>query len=254
MKTVFLDRASLDLGDLDLNALRAATDVLDLHDLTGPGEVAERIGDAECVIVNKVVLDRECLEGRSGLRLILVVATGTNNIDLETARERGITVSNCRGYGTGSLSQHVLTLMLSLARSLRDYQAAVARGDWSRSAFFCLLEYPIRELDGRTLGIIGHGELGAAVGRAAEALGMRVVVAEHRHAERCRPGRTPFERVLTESDVVSVHCPLTSQTQGLIGAAELRRMRGDALLINTARGGIVDEPAVARASKETARR
>lgn len=250
MKTVFLDRVSLDLGDLDLDALRAATDVLELHDLTDQQEVTARIGDAECVIVNKVVLDRECLERCTGLRLILVVATGTNNIDLAAAQELGITVSNCRGYGSGSLAQHVLALMLSLARSLPSYQAAVARGDWSRAATFCLLEFPIRQLDGRTLGLIGHGELGSAVGHAAEALGMRVMVAERRSAEHCRPGRTPFEHVLAESDVISIHCPLTPQTQGLIAEAELRRMRHDTLLINTARGGIVDEQALARALRE----
>jgi glycerate dehydrogenase len=250
MKTVFLDHASLDLGDLDLSGLHAATESLELYDVTQPADAAARIGDADCVIVNKVILDRECLQRCPRLKLILVVATGTNNVDLAAAAEFGITVSNCRGYGTASLAQHVLTLMLALARSLPAYQAAVARGDWSRSAFFCLLDYPIRQLDGRILGIIGHGELGAAAGRAAAALGMDVRIAEHRGAAACRPGRTPFEQILAESDVITVHCPLTPDTEGLIGEPELRRMRRDALLINTARGGVVDEFALARALRE----
>jgi glycerate dehydrogenase len=250
MKTVFLDHASLDLGDLDLSGLHAATESLELYDVTQAAEAAARIGDADCVIVNKVMLDRECLQRCPRLKLILVVATGTNNVDLAAAAEFGIVVSNCRGYGTESLAQHVLTLMLALARSLPAYQAAVARGDWSRSAFFCLLDYPIRQLDGRMLGIIGHGELGAAAGRAAEALGMDVRIAEHRGATACRPGRTHFEQILAESDVITVHCPLTPDTEGLIGEPELRRMRRDALLINTARGGVVDEFALARALRE----
>lgn len=247
MQAIFLDRSSLDLGDLDLAALRDATDTLVLYELTTPDQVVARIGDADCVIVNKVVLNAETLAQCPRLRLVLVVATGTNNVDLDAATELGITVCNCRGYGTASLAQHVLGLILALARSIPEYQAAVRRGDWSRAPAFCLLEYPIRELDGRALGIVGHGELGGAVARLAEALEMRVMLAEHRDATECRAGRVPFDTVISEAEVISIHCPLTAQTAGLIGEEELRRMRDDALLINTARGGIVDEAALAKA-------
>lgn len=250
MKTVFLDRASLDLGDLDLSALEATSDPLELHERSDAAVVLERIGDADTVIVNKVVLGNDVFSASPRLRLVLVVATGTNNVDLEAASAHGITVCNCRGYGSDSVAQHVLTLILALGRGLMGYHEAVRRGEWSRAPFFCMLDYPIYELNGRRLGIIGGGDLGQAVARLGAALGMEVRFAERPNAETCRPDRTPFEQVLAESDIVSVHCPLTPDTRGLIGEAELRRMPAHAIVVNTARGGIVDEPALAKALRE----
>lgn len=244
---VFLDRDSLDIGDLDLDALDRATGGLTSHGATPPERVRERIGDARCVIVNKVVLDRNLLADCPDLELICVVATGTNNIDLKAAAEQGITVVNCRGYGTASLSQHVLTLILALTRNLLPFVEAVRAGRWQAAEQFCLLDYPIGELEGRTLLIVGHGELGGAVARLAELLGMQVQIAERPGMATARAGRVLLADALPKADVISLHCPLTDETRNLIDAGALARMKPSALLINTARGGIVDEQALADA-------
>ena len=247
MRGVVLDRESFDTNDLDLTALEATLDTWHFHEATAPGETAGRIADAEVVVSNKVVLDAAALEQAPNLRLIAVAATGTNNVDLEAAAARGITVCNARAYATPSVVQHVLGVVLALTHRLPDYQAAVAGGTWGRGRQFCLLDFPIRELAGRTLAVVGWGELGRAVAGAAEAaLGMEVLVAEHRGREP-RPGRAAFEACLERADVLTLHCPLTPQTKDLIGPAELARMKDDALLINAARGGIVDEAALAEA-------
>ncbi len=247
-KGVFLDTHPLDLGDVNLDPLRSTLDGFDLFARTAPEQVAERIADAEVVVVNKVVLDADLLRGAPGLRLVCLAATGTNNVDLETARELGITVCNCQAYATASVVQHTITLLLALATRLIDYDTAVRDRVWQRASAFCVLDYPIVELEGKTLGIVGYGELGRGVARLAEALGMRVLVA-------ARPGkavderdwRVPLDELLPQVDALSLHCPLTSQTQGLIGERELGLMRDSAFLINTARGGIVDEQALAHA-------
>jgi glycerate dehydrogenase len=244
---VFLDRATLDLGDLDMTALERVLPGLVYHETTDAEQTLERIGDAECVVVNKVVLDGDVLSRCPRLRLVCVVATGTNNVDLGAAERLGIRVVNCRGYGTDSLSQHVLTLILALSRRLASYTEAVGRGDWQRSPIFCLLDYPIEELNGKVLGIVGHGELGGAVARLGTALGMEVRIAERPGRSEVRPDRQALPELIREADVLTLHCPLTEDTRGLIGAEELRRMKNTAILINTARGGIVDEPALAAA-------
>ena len=246
MKTVFLDRSSLDLGDLDLAGLEAVADDMEYYDATAPGQVAERIAGADVVIVNKVVLDRAALEAAPGVRLICVVATGTNNVDLPAAAAAGATVVNCRAYGTESLAQHVMMLVLALSRSLQRYQASVAAGEWQRADLFCLLDHPIEELGGRVLGIVGYGDIGQEVARLARAFGMAVRVAQ-RPGGQHEEGRVPLEELLEEVDVLTLHCPLTPDTENLIGDAELGRMKRGALLINAARGGIVDEPALVRA-------
>ena len=174
-RAVFLDHASLDLGDLDLAPLRQVFGELVLHDASTGEQAAERLQGAQVAISNKVRLDADTLAACPELKLILVSATGTNNIDLSAARERGITVANCQGYGTASVAQHALMLLLALATRLPDYQAAVRDGAWQRASQFCLLDFPIIELQGKTLGILGHGELGGAFARLAEALGMRVL-------------------------------------------------------------------------------
>ncbi len=249
MRGVFLDRDSVDSGDLDLSVLEDALDDWQLFASTSASQVAERIAGAEIVVSNKVPLTAETLARSATLRLICVAATGTNNVDLEAASELGIGVCNVRGYATPAVVQHVFALILALSTRLPQYQHAVAEGRWQRSPFFCLLDYPIREIAGKHLGIVGFGELGRGVAHVAEAFGMRVSVA-------ARPGtaatgtRTPLAELLPRVDVLSLHCPLTPETRGLIGVQELALMKPDAFLINTARGGIVDEAALAEALRE----
>ncbi|MCU0836065.1 MAG: 2-hydroxyacid dehydrogenase [Chromatiaceae bacterium] len=245
-RAVLLDLASIDRGDIALDRLRLACPHWTFHRATAPGETTGRIAGAEVVVTNKVVLDRGLLASASDLRLVCVAATGTNNVDLGAARELGIAVTNVTGYATASVVQHVFAVMLAHMTRLLDYRQAVAAGAWARSEQFCLLDYPIRELAGRTLGIVGYGTLGRGVAEVASAFGMRVLIAG-RPGGPPQPGRTPLLGLLAESDVVSLHIPLAENTRNLIGAAELARMRPDALLINTARGGIVDERALAHA-------
>lgn len=243
---VFLDHHSLDLGDLDLTPLRQAFGSLVLHDGSTPDQVVERLQGAQVVISNKVRLDAATLAACSDLKLILIAATGTNNVDLDAARRLGIRVCNCQGYGTPSVAQHCLMLLLALATRLPDYQAAVRGGAWQRASQFCLLDFPIIELQGKTLGLLGHGELGGAVARLAEAFGMRVLLGAL-PGRPARADRLALAELLPQVDALSLHCPLTEQTRNLIGAAELALMKPQALLINTARGGLIDEQALADA-------
>lgn len=243
-RAVFLDHASLDLGDLDLQPLRQAFGELVLHPGSQPHEVAQRLQGAQVAISNKVPLDAATLAACPELKLILLSATGTNNVDLAAARQHGITVCNCQGYGTPSVAQHTLLLLLALATRLPDYQQAVRGGAWQKATQFCLLDFPIIELEGKTLGLLGHGELGGAVARLAEAFGMRVLLGAL-PGRPPRADRVPLDELLPQVDALTLHCPLTEQTRNLIGKAELARMKPTALLINTARGGLVDEQALA---------
>jgi glycerate dehydrogenase len=246
---VLLDLATLDQDDLDLSSLDRVCPHWDRYPFTEPADTLARIRHAELAVTNKVVLDRHTLAGASRLRLVCITATGTNNVDLEAARELGIAVANVVGYATPAVVQHVFALILALTTRLPQYREAVAAGAWERHDRFCLMDYPIRELAGRTLGVIGYGELGRAVGRVAEAFGMDLLVAQ-RPGGPPREGRIPLDELLPRVDVLSLHCPLTETTRGLIGPRELERMRRDAVLINTARGGIVDEQALADALRE----
>ncbi|KJH83393.1 2-hydroxyacid dehydrogenase [Pseudomonas sp. KSR10] len=243
-RAVFLDLSPLDQGDLDLAALRSTFDELSCHAQTSDSQIVERLQGAQVAIVNKVPLNEAALAACPELKLILVAATGVNNIDLVAAKQRGIAVCNCQAYGTATVAQHTLMLLLALATRLPDYQGAVARGRWQESGQFCLLDFPIVELAGKTLGVLGHGELGSAVARLAEALGMRVLTGN-------LPGRPPradrldLDELLPQIDALTLHCPLTEQTRDLIGARELRLMKPTAFIINTARGGLIDEQALA---------
>lgn len=242
LSAVFLDHASLDQGDLDMQALRASTSRLTLHATTSPEQVLAHIADHQVVISNKVVIDEKIMQACPQLQLILIAATGTNNVDLQAARQRGIAVYNCQGYGTPSVAQHTLMLMLVLITRFESYRQAVREGAWQRSPQFCLLDYPIGELSGRTLGILGYGELGQEVARLATAFGMRVVVGSL--PGRDHPERPTLEQLLPQVDVLSLHCPLTDATRHLIGAGQLAKMKPGSLLINAGRGGLVDEQAV----------
>lgn len=217
---------------------------------TSPAEVVERLAGAAIAITNKVAIDAAAIEALPDLKMIAVSATGTNNVDLEACRRRGIVVSNIRGYAEHTVPEHVMALLLALSRNLIAWRETLLAGGWQRGEQFCLFDHPIRDLHGATLGLIGSGTLGNGVARLAEAFGMRVLRAEHKGAAAVRPGYTAFAEVLAKADAISLHCPLTAETTGLIGEPELRAMKRSALLINTARGGIVDEAALVRCLKE----
>jgi glycerate dehydrogenase len=247
MKSIFLDYATVSFhGDLDPASLHRAMPGLELRDHTPQQNVARAIAGAEVVLVNKLRLTREIIEGAPKLKLIALAATGTNNIDLDTARERGIAVCNLRDYCTASVVQHVFGVLLSLTHKLREYDALVRSGAWQRGEQFCLLDYPIRELTGRKLGIVGYGTLGRGVARAAQAFGLEVLVANRPGGERV-PARLDLNELLPQVDVLSLHCPLSPATTGLIGARQLELMKPDAVLINTARGALIDSQALADA-------
>jgi len=248
MRAVFLDYATVSFrGDLDPASLQRAMPGLELREHTSQDDVAGAIAGAGIVLLNKLRVPRSTIEGSPGLKLLVLAATGTNNVDLEAARERGIGVCNLRDYCTSSVVQHTLGVILLLNQRLREYDQLVRSGAWQRGEQFCLLDYPLRELAGRKLGIVGHGVLGRAVARAANlALGMEVLVANRPGAAR-QPGRLDIDELLPQVDVLSLHCPLTPHTQGLLDAARLVRMRRDALLVNTARGALVDSAALAEA-------
>lgn len=247
MKGVFLDLASVDRQDLDTAHLRAALDEWQMYEATSPADAAARIGDAEVVVSNKVLLDSALLARAPRLRLVCVAATGTNNVDLAAARANGITVCNVRAYATSSVVQHVFALLLSLKRRLPEYAAAVRAGRWHTSAQFCLLDFPVDDLADQTLGIVGYGELGRAVAEVARGFGMQVLIAQRPGSAEAVSGRVAIDDLLGQVDVLSLHCPLTAATRGLLDARALQRMKPGAVLINTARGGIVDEAALADA-------
>jgi glycerate dehydrogenase len=217
---------------------------------TQPEEVVGRLRGATVAICNKVAMPRAVIEALPDLRMIAVSATGTNNIDLTACRERGIDVSNIRGYADHTVPEHVFALLLALSRNLTAWRESVQAGHWQASRQFCLFDHPIRDLYGATLGIVGSGSLGNGVARLAEAFGMRVLRAERKAAGAIRPGCTAFATVLREADAITLHCPLNAETANMIAAAELRAMKPSALLINTGRGGLVDEAALIQALRE----
>ncbi len=210
-------------------------------DRTNADQTIAHCQNAEIILTNKVVISRQHIEQLPHLKLIGVTATGTNNVDLEACRDAGIKVVNATDYGTQSVAEHVLMLMLSLARNLPTYLDSNHNKSWSNSAFFCDWVAPIRLLHNRTLTIIGHGTLGKAVARLATAFNMKIVIAEHRGAQKTRPGYTPFELAISQADFLSLHCPLTSATENLINRETLGLMKPSAFLVNTGRGPLVNE-------------
>ena len=243
MQGVFLDFDSVHPQDLDLSALHGCLDDWQTYPSSTATEAAARIEKAAVAVSNKVPLDRAALAGASGLQLVCVAATGTNNVDLRAAAELGIPVTNVTAYATAAVVQHVFTLLLALTTRLAEHQTAARDGTWARSPHFCVLDFPFRELAGKALGVVGYGELGRGVAHVAEALGMRVLVAQ-RPGGTPQSGRLPLDRLLAEADIVSLHVPLADNTRNLIGSRELALMKPDAVLINTARGGILDEAAL----------
>lgn len=243
MQAVFLDYQSLDQNDLDFSGLSQVFSHLALFASTSPEDVLSRIQNVDVVMTNKVKLDAAVLKQCPQLKLILISATGTNNVDLAQARAQGIVVCNCQGYGTAAVAQHTLMLMLNLATSFLKYDRAVREGKWQQAQQFCLLDFPISELSGKTLGIVGFGELGQAVAKIAEAFGMKILVAQLPNRPEVQ-GRMALNELLSQVDFLSLHCPLTDETRDLIAEAELSKMKTSAFLINCARGGIVNEAAL----------
>ena len=246
MKSVFLDYQTVSNGDLDPRPLQAVLPDLVLYDNSDDQQIRERVAGAEVVLVNKAIVDRSVMETAPHLKLIALSATGSNNIDVRYAKQRGIAVCNIRGYCTSSVAQHVWGSILLLTHHLREFSQLAQGGSWADGTNFTMLNYSIRELHGRTLGIVGWGELGSAVAKVGEAFGMRIVIA-NRKGSAAKPGRIDLDELLQIADVVSLHCPMTDATRGMIGAEQLALMKPDALLINTARGALIDTTALAAA-------
>lgn len=244
MKAVILDLESLE--DLDLAPIDAELDQLDVHMATAPEQVMERISGYDIVITNKVKISAQALNASAELKLICIVATGTNNVDLDAATANGIRVCNCVAYGVDSVVQHVMTMILALHTNILQYDKAVKAGEWGKARQFCMLSFPIRELAGRTLGIVGYGNLGSSVAKMAESFGMSVLVAQRPGGES-QEGRVPMGELLAAVDVLSLHCPLSPATENLINADAINQMKPGSMIINAARGGIVNEQALADA-------
>jgi glycerate dehydrogenase len=240
---VFLDRQSV---KANVRRPRCAETYVE-HDKTAPSEVVERLRDATVAIVNKVVLREPTLAQLPKLKLIAMAATGYDCIDVESCRRRGIAVANIRNYAVHTVPEHVFSLVLALRRSLLAYRQDVERGVWQRSEQFCFLTHPIGDLFGSTLGVIGEGAIGQGTAAIARGFGMKVLFADHQPPKAPGVEFTPFEQVLETSDVITMHLPLTPTTRNLIGLDQLRRMKRNAILINTARGGLVDEKALIQA-------
>jgi len=256
MKGVILDADSLGPSDVDLGSITGLPIEWTIYDTSQPEEVVDRITDAEVVLTNKAPIGEAELSVAPGLKYIGVLATGTNLIDLNATKARGVVVTNVVGYGTASVVQHTWALILALTTKLPDYNVSALDGRWSESPFFCLLDFPVHELEGKILGIVGYGQLGKKVADIGRAFGMNVEVAalpwRHSNDTDKMDGtdRIPFDKLLAEADVISLHCPLTEETRNLIGRKQLAMMKNSALLVNCARGGIVHEQALVEALED----
>jgi len=232
---------------LNVDSLRAALPDVEIFDATSDEQIAERIHGVEFILGNKVLITREHLQANPSVRYIGLTATGTDNIDVDAAKAQDVAVCNIRGYCAESIAEHVFGCLLNLTRNLGQYNASVRAGEWQNSADFCLLSYPIRELSGMTLGIVGYGNLGKGVARFGEAIGMDVQISARPGTTQVESGRVAFDELLLRCDVISLHCPLNEATAGLFGEAQFKSMKSDAILVNTARGGLVDSAALVAA-------
>lgn len=250
MKAVILDYQSLAPADLQLDALWNLPLQWTLHDYTSADETAERIDGMDIILTNKVVLDAALLQANPQIKLVIILATGTNNVDLQAATALGIPVSNIVAYSTESVVQHTFACLLNLLNRIREYDQAARQGYWSHSRTFTLLDFQIQELHGKTLGIVGYGAIGKRVKHVAEAFGMQVLIAESLLAGSDNNGRTALPLVLSQSDVLSIHAPLSPLSHKLIDAAALQQMKKTAIVLNMGRGGIVDEQALLTALQQ----
>jgi glycerate dehydrogenase len=241
VRIVCLDGYTLNPGDLSWSPFESLGEFT-TYDRTAPAERLARARGAEAVLTNKVPLDRETLSQLEGLRYVGVLATGTNVVDLAAARELGIAVTNVPGYGTAFVAQHTFALLLALIHRVERHDASVREGAWSASKDFCYSMSPLSELEGKTLGLVGYGAIGRRVGDIGRAFGMRVVALERPSVQGIET--LPLDRLLAVSDVVSLHTPLTKETERLVGREFLEAMKPGAYLLNTSRGGLIDEPAL----------
>ncbi len=246
MKAVFLDFDTMGAG-LDLEPLRSVTPDLEVYAFTGNEQIEARIRDADIVFTNKIRLSEPLLATAKKLKYIGLTATGTDNIDIETARKSGIAVANIRGYCTGSVVEHVFGVLLMLTHSLAGFRESVRAGDWQASGDPFLLTHPVRELSAMTMGIIGFGALGQGVARIGKAFGMNIIISARPDGSNVGDDRVAFDEVLKQADVISLHCPLNDETRNLFGAGQFELMKKSAFLINTSRGGLVDSAALAEA-------
>ena len=245
LNVVVLDRASLLHRPFNLNFPHQLT----AYDITEAADTADRLQDAHIVISNKVNINAEHIASNPQLKLIAIAATGYNNVDLVAAKAAGIIVCNIRAYGNESVAEHAFMLMIALMRNLPAYQRDVAAGLWQNSPFFCHFGAPMRDLNGKTLGIFGRGNIGSALASRAEAFGMNVCYGEQKNVSSIRSGYMAFDDLITQADVISLHCPLTEKNINMIGLTELQSMKPGAILINVSRGGLVDESALVAALK-----
>lgn len=244
-KVVFLDRETV-APQIVMRSLDFEHELV-VHESTAPHQVAERIADADVVLVNKVVISAEAIAAARRLRLIAIAATGSDNVDLMACQPRGISVCNVRDYAVNTVAEHTFALIFALRRNLVAYRESVQKGRWAESGQFCFFDHRIRDLTGSVIGIIGDGILGKAVARMATALGLTVLFAAHKGHSNMGPLYTPFEEVMRRSDIVTLHCPLLPSTRDMVGDAEFALMERSPMVINTARGGLVNEPALVRA-------
>lgn len=219
-------------------------------DRTDPSEVVERLQGSEVAILNKVRVTREHLDALPDLKMIAIAATGSDNVDLKACADKGVIVSNIRAYAVNTVPEHTFSMILALRRGLLPYREAIARGRWQESGQFCFFDHKVHDLAGSTLGIIGEGAIGQAVAAIGRAFGMRILIAAHKGVEGLGPLYTPFDQVLAESDVLTLHCPLTVSTRNLLSDREFDLMERAPVVVNTARGGLIDEAALARALRK----
>ena len=243
MKIVVLDGYAANPGDLEWTEMEKLGE-LTVYDRTAPNEVQARIGDAEIVLVNKVVITREHMQNAKNLKYIGVLATGYNVVDIAVAKELGIVVTNIPAYSTDSVAQLVFALLLEITHHVGHHNAAVHAGRWTNNPDFVFWDYPLTELAGKTMGIIGYGRIGKRVGEIARAFGMNVLAYTRTPRD---PECVPLEKLLAESDVISLHCPLFPETKHLMNRETIAKMKDGAILINTSRGPVVDDEALAEA-------
>ena len=251
-KAIVLDEKSFNPGDLDLTGLYNLLDNWEIHEATKPEERLKRLQGANIAIANKVVFDEDLLKQLPDLKIILLTATGMDNVDQAACDKYGIAVKNVTNYCTESVSQHVFALILALSTQLLNYQEVTKSGEWSRSGQFSNLSFPIQELSGKTLGLVGYGSLAKGVEKLARAFGMNILISQRAGTSStiANEGRLPLKELLPQADVISIHCPLTPETKHLFGKKEFELMKDTVFLINTARGGVIDNAALAIALRD----
>lgn len=249
MKIVVLDGYTENPGDLDWKGFEALGEVT-VYDRSEEAQAAERIQDADAVIVNKVRMTRELMEAHPGLRYIGVLATGYDVVDTDAAKDLNIAVTNVPGYGTDTVAQYAIALLLEVTSRIGHHASRVKEGEWARNADWCFWEYPLMELSGRTMGIIGYGRIGRKVGEIARALGMKILFHDAYAQEDGSGEKVALEVLLQQSDVVSLHCPLTKENDSLINKKTLAMMKPNAILINNARGKLINEGDLAQALQD----